>query len=488
VRDALELLPGPDRPVDEAWVRRVRALSDAEREALLREIDGLRDGEGADTALAAYRAMFDHLDPTRLEDTARIAWFARCADEDDLGAVLRLLEATPPGSPGRGFALLRTAKLERVLGRSGAAVVHCREILDAEPGPDPVLERGALLELTVCLVCEQRGFEAAVAGRRALERLRATGDLHRLAIAHMHLAAAYSVLEDWERFDRAATSLEEILPALPEDQRARIAVDWEVLGIDTAARRAEYDAALERLEAFVVRHPDAQDWNLAQQAALHLRRGDPISARDRLERLEALPVVAPWLRPWRETLRLLTDVALDPPGSWDTRLSSFLDAAEERQPEFSLAEQTGALEALAETLETRGRTEAARRTYALVAAKHLERVREAMRSWTRRSDILALDGEDRRTHRDLLARLRAEHQAISRVVAGLLARARDSGELPLRELSGEAGYLSVCAWCGRVQGEGGRWFPVGESLPLDDPLVVSHGICEDCSRDFLAER
>ena len=46
--------------------------------------------------------------------------------------------------------------------------------------------------------------------------------------------------------------------------------------------------------------------------------------------------------------------------------------------------------------------------------------------------------------------------------------------------------LSACAWCGRVEIDGG-WFapPVAVLAAIDVRLAFSHSICNHCAEDYL---
>jgi PAS domain S-box-containing protein len=46
------------------------------------------------------------------------------------------------------------------------------------------------------------------------------------------------------------------------------------------------------------------------------------------------------------------------------------------------------------------------------------------------------------------------------------------------------GFISTCAWCKRVRGEGGSWQRLEEYIESHSRAKFTHGICDDCLRRF----
>ncbi len=479
-----ELALDPGSPLDADWIRRALASSVEDRERLLERVDDLLDGdEGEQTlALEVLRALFPVLDPTTQRGSRRILWFAQHADDAAEDRARRDVDETEPGTSEGAWARLRCVMLLRTRGGSQAGIAMCREILDLRP--DRAIEASALYEFAMGLICLHRAFEASVVCRRLLERVRETGDREFLAAIRMSLAASYSLLEDWGRYDEISAALDADLAHVTPVMKKAIRTDLAILRTDTAARRGDLDETIRRLDVLAETRPSVIDWTLALRALVHVRRGDHPEARKVLDEAGSRPAPLPWLRPWLVVLRLLTDVALDPPEDWRDRVTALLDGAVSRQPDFCLAEEAGVLGLLAKVLEERGFTEEARRAYGGVATKVIEALRHSIQTWEDRPGFLELDAEDRRTHSDHVRRLRQEHEDVSGAVSILLLSAFAQDDPEIGGLYGEDDLLHVCAWCGRVRTGDGRWIPVGPDLPVRAPFQATHGVCADCREDM----
>jgi hypothetical protein len=48
-------------------------------------------------------------------------------------------------------------------------------------------------------------------------------------------------------------------------------------------------------------------------------------------------------------------------------------------------------------------------------------------------------------------------------------------------------YISMCAWCNRINIDGQRWVSIEHYLRHQRDLHTSHGICPDCARQLKAD-
>jgi len=123
----------------------------------------------------------------------------------------------------------------------------------------------------------------------------------------------------------------------------------------------------------------------------------------------------------------------------------------------------------------------ARRAFALAADGALRRVVEVERSMAALPELEGIQTADLRVLTDFRNRFVAEHGEILDHLASAYGGEAPPPSLLLPESDGSGEtFFRACAWCRRVRSADGRWLPVGEFVPDDRHLRISHGICRDC--------
>jgi hypothetical protein len=493
------LPPGPEEPApaDEAagWEEGARAAAPERRPAILAEADGLRAGgpAGRRRALALYRGLRGSLDPARPEDAARVLWvFENDGRRDGPVGELAAAAAKAGADPEfRGLAELVLGQATADAGKADEAEAAFRALLLRNRGTGQRVERLACLSLAKLFAHQRRGFEALALARMAANLARKAENLWDLCVARSRICMALQVIDDGERLGRAVDELERGLDDVPPE-RAR-PLRWLVLGfrveaalevddLDGARRAMEGLRGLSAAEAGPTGDPRLP---LYLEAEIESRSGRPAEALALVAAARSIParVAASGLPLSLLEARCLAETG-DAAGA-RRALAAVLD----------LLDEEGELDLYGTGQRIRWATEAGRllqdrlgdrpgacRAFDLAAGWVVRRIVEIDRAIGELPELSGMATEDLRALTDHRNRFVREQSEILDRVAALF-----SGETPPPGLihgaeRGEEGYFHACAWCRRVKTADDRWLPVGEFLPDDRRLRISHGICEDCRR------
>ena len=133
-----------------------------------------------------------------------------------------------------------------------------------------------------------------------------------------------------------------------------------------------------------------------------------------------------------------------------------------------------------------GMPEGARRAFDLASSWVLRRIVEVGRSVAQVPELSGLAPEDLRALTDYRNRfVREQGEILDRVATLFGDEAPPVGLVHGDSTDDGEGFFLACAWCRRVRSAGGVWLPIGEFLPDDRELRISHGICRDCHHRWL---
>ncbi len=492
----------------------VGGLRREDLQRFLLEADRARFGSEEERAHAAqaYLTLRAWLEPDRPEDAARLLWLhewlvertaertlAHCVSDE--GAVREVAEraAAVLLDPERralaelglaeaaGHALCRREQEERY-----------RRVLDARRGTGGQAERAACRRLAGFYAGQRREFEALVMAHKALTLVEAAGpavDPWERCETRLRACDAIQAIEDEERMPAAVAAIEEALDACRGDPRAWRAehfvhatrFEGAVASGDVAGARRE----LARMRAAIPEGtppPGDPRWLAHCEASLALAAGDPREALRRVEEVRGLPVVR---RGAVLAMDLLEVRCLAETGAREAAVVRSRDLVRALDPDVSRgvlstgrrirdASRLGTL-----LLEKCGNADAAHVAFELAAGAVLERILEVDRCVREMPEMADIGPENLRMLAEYRARYAAEHADLLRRVADALAPRIHSGHGPFAALEGTGGLLRVCAWCSRVKEADGTWLPVGQYLPADFRLRVTHGMCEECHAALL---
>jgi tetratricopeptide (TPR) repeat protein len=461
---------------------------------MLAEADGLRAGgpPGRRRALALYRGLRDSLDAGRPEDAARVLWvFENDARRDGPVGEMAAAAAKSGAEPEfRELAALVRGQATADLGRLDEAEEVFRGLLGRGRGTGSRIERLACLSLAKLFAHQRRGFEALALARRAAALARKAENSWDLCVARARICLALQVIDDGERLAQAVDELDRALDDAPED-RAR-PLRWLVLGfrVEAALETDDLDGARRALEGLrALSGPSAGPTGDARlplylDAEIEARSGRPAEALTRIAGARAIPARVPASD---LPLSLLEARCLAESGDdagARRAMAAFLDLLdEELDPDpFGTGQRIRWATAAGRLLQDRiADAEGARRAFDMAAGWVVRRIVEIDRAIAEMPELSDMATEDLRALTDHRNRFVREQAEILDRVAGLF-----SGETPPPGLvhggGGEEGYFHACAWCRRVKTADDRWLPIGEFLPDDKRLRISHGICQDCRR------
>ena len=486
----------PPDSLDGEWEASAGSLPGEVRARWLAEADGLREGDlGARRrALAAYRALRGDLDPARAEDAARILWVfendrRRDAPVGDLAAAASGTEDPEFRDLGR----LIGGQVEADSGDAEAAVDLLRALLGDVRGSGRRVERFALLSLAKIYAHQRRGYEALVLARVASGLARKAGHAWDLSVARARTCMALQVLDDGPRLGLAVEELDRALDDIPAE-RAR-PLRWMVYAwrAESALDVEDLEGAVAAVEGLRSLAPSPADTPgdprqvpyLAGQVAL--LAGKPREALAEVERARALPVLLASSDLPLALLAARARIALGEKETARVRIGEVLDLlleAPEPDP-LGTGQRIKYATACGKILqEACDDSDRAREAFDLAAGLVLQRIVEVHRVMEQVPELAGITQEDLKALTDYRDRFLEEQKELLDRVAALLEGEGGQGLAPPGE-DGEEGLFHACAWCRRVRGMTGRWLPIGEFLPEDERLSVSHGICPDCHRRWL---
>jgi hypothetical protein len=461
---------------------------------MLAEADGLRAGgpPGRRRALALYRGLRDALDAARTEDAARVQWvFENDARRDGPVGEMAAAAAKSAKEPEfRDLAELVRGQSLADLGRLDEAEAVFRALLAAARGTAARIERLSCLSLAKLFAHQRRGFEALALARIAATLARKAENPWDLCVARARICMALQVIDDGERLARAVEELDRALDDAPEE-RAR-PLRWMVLGfrVEAALEVDDLDGARRALEGLKGLTSSSAGTSgdprlpLDLAAEIEARSGRHREALARIAGARAIPARVPASD---LPLALLEARCLAESGDAEAgrrSMAAVLDLLdEEPDPDpFGTGQRIRWATEAGRLLQERLADPAgAQRAFDLAAGWVVRRIVEIDRAIADMPELAGVAAEDLRALTDHRNRFVREQAEILDRVAGLF-----SGDAPPPGLVhggvGEDSYFHACAWCRRVKTAGDRWLPIGEFLPDDRRLRISHGICGDCRR------
>jgi tetratricopeptide (TPR) repeat protein len=482
----------------EAWEAAARAAPAEARAALLAEADRLRGGDDAGRlrALHLSRGLAADLDPARDEDAARIRFvFASSGRRDELIEDLARATATAARDPAfRLEAEILRGQAAADAGRLEEAEDLFLALLRRERGTGSRTERFVCLCLARIYAQQRRGFEALCLSRAAADLARKAGDAWDLCIARARTCYALQVLDDGERLVPAVEELDRALDAVPPatGRPLRYGV-WmfrteNALSVGDAAGARRALRGLLGLADAAGRLPGDPRQPLHLDAETLLLEGKPREALDRIAALRTLPLYLESSEIIVNHLEARCRAAAGEPEVARRIVESNLDALEaEPEPDpFGIAYRITWATASARLLREFGApAEEVCRAHDLAAGWVIRRIVEIDRTIEALPELDGVAPEDLQT-------LTAHRHRFLRAQGDILGRVADLyGDSPPPGLAhgrtgDEEGYFHACAWCRRVRTSDGRWLPIGEFLPDDRRLRISHGICDACRERWTA--
>ena len=333
-----------------------------------------------------------------------------------------------------------------------------------------------------------RVFESWLCAQAAARWARQAGDVKRLAQSLAIEAAGAAILEDRESLSQALVALEGVLGQAGSDVHPWIRQDFHEASVKAALlAKDELEARrhLRHMEAEIDRRSDAGGIDhhslRVLQARVGLLSADLDEARHALRRaLPSLPDDAVHQMAWGALRLELHMTARDREAAWTQARRTLADL--ERTAGLSsiayvrieigceLAGHFDELDEMAPAVRTRN----------LVAKGILERICQIDR-WADEfkrlgvaRGIQSIDVIRRRTE------FVAEQREVLRTIAKWFASHADIQRIVVGSHNGMA---TICAWCERLRSaSSGEWIPVGEYVPRDGSIRVSHGICQPCAQ------
>jgi tetratricopeptide (TPR) repeat protein len=462
----------------------------------LAEADALREGEAADRrrALDAYRDLRAHLDPARPEDAIRIRWVFENGAERD--AAVAELAAAAEGSPDpelRETATLVRGQAAADAGRPEEAEELFRGLLREGRGSGRRIERLACLSLGKLYAHQRRGFEALVISRMAAGLARKAGHLWDLCVARARTCMALQVIDDGERLASAVEELDRALDEVPADRARPLRFLVHGLRTEAALEVGDLDGARRGLEALRSLGDPALGGTgdprlpLYLEAEIELRSGRPPEALELVRRCRAIPA-----RLATSDLPLAMLEARARAESGDAAgaagvirgVLDLLDVEAEPDPLGTGQRIRWSVEGGRLLQDRCGDPEGARRAFDLASGWVLRRIVEVGRVIAQVPELAGIAPEDLRALTDYRNRFVRDQAEIMDRVAALFGDEEPPAELVHGDTP-EEGFFLACAWCRRVRSAAGTWLPVGEFLPDDRQLRISHGICRDCNDRWM---
>jgi hypothetical protein len=377
-------------------------------------------------------------------------------------------------------------------GRLEEAEGAFRGVLDRRRGSGHRLERWACLSLSKLYAHQRRGFEALVMARLGAALARKSENAWDLAVARARICAALQVLGDAERLAAAVEELDRALGGVPADRArplrffvhgARVEAALEAGDLETARRR------LEDLKALAATGP-VGDPRLPPylEALVESRAGRPREALAHLAKARALPAMVATSRLPLSVLQARCLAETGEAAEARRVLGEVLELLEEgaeKDPIGTGQRIRWSVEAGRLLQDACGDPEGARRAFDLAAGWAMRRIAELDRTIAAVPELGGVAAEDLKALTDHRTRFVRDQGEILDRVAALFGDGEPPAGLVHAEAEDGEGFFHACAWCRRVRSSGGRWLPVGEFVPDDRDLRISHGICRDCHQRFL---
>ena len=463
----------------------------------LSEADARRDGDPAARRLAldTYRELRAHLDPARPGDAARFQWvFENDQFRDPIVAELAAAAERALDPDLRDTATLVRGQAAADAGRPEEAEAIFRALLGNCRGSGRRIERLCCLSLAKLFAHQRRGFEALVTARAAATLARKAAHLWDLCVARARTCMALQVIDDGARLAAAVDELERGLESVPPERARPLLHLVHGFRIEAALEVDDVEGARRALIALRALHGPGQapvgDPRLPiyLEAEIALREGKP---RESIELVRRCRETRAMLATSDLPLAMLEARALVEAGEAPAAavvLGHVLDLLDEEADPDPLG--TGqrirwSVEAGRLLQDRCAMPEGARRAFDLASSWVLRRIVEVGRAVAQVPELSGMLPEDLRAITDYRNRFVREQGEILDRVASLFGDEELPGGLVHGDATDEEGFFLACAWCRRVRSAAGVWLPIGEFLPDDRDLRISHGICKDCHHRWL---
>jgi hypothetical protein len=465
--------------------------------ARLVEADSLRGGEPEDRrrALAAYRDLRAHLDPARPGDGERLRWVFE--NDPTRDAVVAEIAATAERSADgdlRETAVLVRGQSAADAGRPEEAEAVFRGLLDGGRGSGRRIERLACLSLAKLYAHQRRGFEALVISRLAATMARRAGHLWDLCVARARACMALEVLDDGERLAAAVEELDRALDGVAAERARPLRALVQGFRAEAALEVDDLEEARRSLASLRAYEDPARGGTgdprlpLYLEAEIELRTGRPAEALALARRCRELPArlaTSDLPLSMLEARALAETGAAAEAGRVLRGVLDLLDQEADPDPLGTGQRIRWSVEAGRLLQDRLGSADEARRAFDLASGWVLRRIVEVGRVMAQVPELSGITPEDLRVLTDYRNRFVREQSEILDRVAALFGDADPPAGLVHGDSPEEAGFFLACAWCRRVRTAAGTWLPVGEFLPDDRHLRISHGICRDCHNRWM---
>jgi hypothetical protein len=442
------------------------------------------------------RDLAPRLDPADAGDAARIRWIFENDHRRDavVGGLADRASRTAKDQEFRDVAELVRGQAAADSGDPEQAEACFLVLLEKNRGSGLRAERFAALALAKLFAHQRRGFEALSFARLGANLARKAGHTFDLCVARARVCMALQVMDDGERLARAVDELERGLADVREE--AARPLRFMALALRVQAALEAEDAAGARQAMTVLRGlADASGDLIGDprlllylEAEIEAQAGRPAEALARVAEARRLPALLPTSD---LPLSLLEARCLCDRGDLETArqvvhdLLDRLDDEPDPDP-FGTAQRIRWSVQAGRLLQERcADPDGARRGFDLAAGWVVRRIVEIDRAIREMPELSAVSAEDLGALTDHRNRFLLEQVEILDRVGALFAGKAPPPGLVHGETGGEEGYFHACAWCRRVKTAEDRWLPIGEFLPDDHHLRISHGICDDCRKRWM---
>jgi len=384
--------------------------------------------------------------------------------------------------------MLHEGAREADAGRADDAERIFRWVLSATRGKGSKIERLACSNMVAFFARQGRDVEILALARRHVDLSSASGDAEDVCFALGGLACAYVNLEDWPRFDVAASRFESALHSADGAWTAKLSRALFRARTQRALAAQDVEGARRELGRAHDVAPGEEETPFERRAALlleaeiALRKGRPSLACEALDGVAALN--APGGAAALETARLAATCALElkGPAAAAAVIACTLDVLESPDaahngtaPRLRCAQRLGDLAA------ARCREPAlAKRAYDVAATVVLLRGAEIERAARLIPETCVAQPDDFAALSDYRGRFATQQREIRRAVARLLQSRVAAGDVPGWTREPGRTTTDVCAWCLRVRVADGTLVPVGHFLGKDAGIRLNHVLCGDC--------
>ncbi len=336
-----------------------------------------------------------------------------------------------------------------------------------------------------------RAFEAWVCGNAAAAWARVHGDVPALFLSLGATAACAAVLRDTGGLSQTLRELESLLEREGDQAHPWTRQDFHESSTKSAIFAGDAQRAREHLqgmEAELAKRLDAEALDTTSLCGLrsqvYLLEGRPDDAQAALEAAPSLPeddiaqccaLDAAWV------------AALSATEAWDRAQEhahhalSRLQATGERDEYAHLRIEIG--RQIAPLWDRVNAVSEARATRNMMASGVFQRICQ-VDAWAEEFKDFDIDG---------LAQSKGVIQSRTEFIEGQRDVLRtiakwfpDNVDAKRVVLGNEEGVANICGWCERLRSSSnGTWIPVGEFVPRDGSIRVSHSICESCVAEAI---